>query len=466
MLDRILHMYDNTIAYKYHDEELSYQELYTRAKYYGELLKRQGISPVIILGHKDIDTFVSIFACIYAGRAYVPLDLWTPIDRINKIIDSTKCTLILTTEEVLFPNISVRKLHELEIYNDNPIYSIHNDTAYIIFTSGSTGEPKGVPISYDNLLHFIQWISLLEPLKDYKNIVVLNQASFSFDLSVADIFYAVSNGHTLVALDKESQENYSDIFDIISKNNINLLVVTPTFLKLCLTNREFTQATYPSIMCIYCCGEQLEVNTVKKVYDAFSNVRIINAYGPTEATSAVSAVCISKDMLECDILPCGDISTSAVNIQIENEEIILKGKSVFDGYLGEHIGGYYVENDINCFYTGDIGYIQEGLLYCKGRKDSQIKYKGYRIEISDIESNLYKIHGVRECAVVAKYQGEYSVKLIKAFVVIEDFCTVENIKEELKKYIPSYMMPKSFVVLDRLPVNQNGKIDRKRLLEL
>ena len=112
------------------------------------------------------------------------------------------------------------------------VNNIVNDIAYIIFTSGSTGDPKGVPISYSNLLNFIEWVNTLKPLSEYENINVLNQASFSFDLSVADIYYALSNGHTLVALDKDNQEDYNNIFKIISDNNVNVLVITPTFIKL------------------------------------------------------------------------------------------------------------------------------------------------------------------------------------------------------------------------------------------
>ena len=145
---------------------------------------------------------------------------------------------------------------------------------------------------------------------------------------------------------------------------------------------------------------------------------------------------------------------------------MLKGDSVFSGYLGNYIGGYYKENDINCYKTGDIGYIKDGKLYCKGRKDNQIKYKGYRIELNDIEYNINKIHGVNECAVVAKYNDDLVVKSIKAFVVLDSKQGVDYIKEELKKLIPIYMIPKAIKIVDQLPINQNGKVDRKALSEL
>lgn len=467
MIEKIINQnHNNKIAYKINDFELSYDELIKKAKYYGELLKRQGTSPIILYGHKDIDMFVSIFACIHSGRAYIPIDLCTPIDRINKIISCTNCKLIISNENLSFNNIDIKKLNQLKQYKEQPINNIINDIAYIIFTSGSTGDPKGVPISYSNLLNFIKWINSLKPLNEYKNINVLNQASFSFDLSVADIYYAISNGHTLVAIDKDSQEDYNNIFKIISKNNINVLVITPTFIKLCMVNRDFNSINYQSIKSIYFCGEQLEVNTVKSLFERFPDINVINAYGPTEATSAVSAINITKEMLDDELLPCGDINNFATEVEIVDDEIILKGNSVFSGYLGEYVGGYYNENNINCFKTGDIGFINDNYLYCKGRKDSQIKYKGYRIELTDIENNIYKINGVKQCVVVAKYQNEFTVKMIKAFVVLDEGCNVDYIKDNLKKMIPLYMMPKQIIEMTSLPINCNGKIDRKKLSEL
>lgn len=185
------------------------------------------------------------------------------------------------------------------------------------------------------------------------------------------------------------------------------------------------------------------------------------------ATSAVSAILITKEMLnEKRLLPVGEVTTFATEINIINEEIVLKGNSVFNGYLGNYIGGYYKENNTNCYNTGDIGYIENGKLYCKGRIDGQIKYKGYRIELNDIEYNLNLINGIKESAVVAKYNEDNIVKTIKAFIVTENEMDVNYIKKELKKYLPSYMIPKTIKVIDKLPINQNGKIDRKALKEL
>ncbi len=457
IIDNIKEIKDNRVAYVINDKSITYSELYKNAQ---ELSKRlsNDSSPVIIYSDKCIEYLVLIVACIMAKRAYVPIGTCTPLNRLKKIIDITNSSLLVTDSDIKIDNIKVnsfKDLDSLDIKTDN---HYDNNIAYIIFTSGSTGEPKGVPISYSNLNNFIKWISNLYPLNSYKKINVFNQASFSFDLSVADIFYSLCNGHTLYSYN----EDFYSFYDMFS--NIDVAVMTPTFMKMCLIDESFNEKNYPLFKCVYFCGELLETKLVKKIYDRFPNLKIINAYGPTEATSAVCGVLIDKKMIDKELLPVGSVTDSATNIVIENDEIVLKGPSVFSGYLGNVTGGYYLENNINCYKTGDIGFIKDDLLYIKGRKDDQIKYKGYRIELNDIEYNINKIDGVKDCAVIAKFDDNKIVKTIKAFVVTDN--TKEYIFSKLSELVPNYMLPKTVVIVDKLPVNSNGKIDRKALSDL
>ena len=461
-IEKIVNENPNKIAYIVNDESITYKELWDKAKYYADCLKREGTSPVVIYGHKNISVVISILACILSNRTYVPVGSCTPVYRLKQIIEITKSSLVLTEYDIKINNVECITLEELKKYENNDVKEINNDIIYMIFTSGSTGIPKGVPISKSNLCNFIEWISNLKPLSNYKDVNVLNQASFSFDLSVADLYYSLCNGHTLVALNSDIQEDYDEIFRLME--TIDVAVMTPTFMKLCLINDEFNYKNYSKFKCVYFCGELLETKIVEKIFERFPNIIIINAYGPTEATSAVSASIITKEMLNMQLLPVGDVATFATDIEIINDEIVLKGKSVFGGYLGKYVGGYYNENGINCYKTGDIGFIDNGRLYCKGRIDSQIKYKGYRIELNDIEYNINLINGVNDCAVIAKYDDNMVVKSIKAFVVSNN--DSNYIKQELEKLIPGYMMPRTIKIVDKLPINQNGKIDRKALSEL
>lgn len=465
-IKKIVDINRDKIVYVVNESKITYGELWDKSSEIAEFLKRQGHLPVIIYGHKSINMIVSILSCIIAGRTYIPIDIFTPNSRIEKIIKLTNASLVITNEKIEIDDIDCCNLEELNKYKDAISFENNNKYVYMIFTSGSTGVPKGVPISNDNLINFVNWISNLAPLSSYKNVNVLNQASFSFDLSVADLFFSLCNGHTLFGMEKDIQNDTTAIYKFFKDNSINVAVMTPTFIKMCLLNCEFNDKNITSLKCIYFCGEQLEVKTVSKLFDAFPNIRIINAYGPTEATSAVSAILITREMLENNILPVGEINSSATSIFIDDDEIILKGKSVFDGYLGNNKGGYFSDNGINCFKTGDIGYILDNKLFCKGRKDNQIKYKGYRIELNEIEYNINLINGVKDCVVVAKYNEDSIVRMLKAFVICDNKINEDYLKNKLKNLIPNYMMPKVIKIVNEFPINNNGKIDRKKLSEL
>lgn len=449
------------------NEWLTYGELFERAEAAADLLKRQETAPVILYGHKESAMFVSMLACILAGRAYVPVDRFTPEVRIRKIIAASGASLVLREDGCDFPDIECRTLAELERYATREPLEIWNDIVYILFTSGTTGEPKGVPISKNNLNSFLRWLTAFPPLSEYRHITVMNQASLSFDLSVADVFYAFCGGHTLAVLDRKTQEEYSGIFSFLIENQVNLCVVTPTFMKLCLLNPDFCEENFPHLHCVYFCGEPLEPKTVRKFFDRFPAVTVINAYGPTEAASAVSGIVIRHEMLVDTLLPVGEYGNFATDISIINDEIVLRGDSVFSGYVNGITGGHFTENGINGYRTGDLGFFRDGKLYCRGRKDSQIKYKGYRVELSDIERNLAEIDGVRECAVTAKYDGTV-VKAIHAFVVPETETARDaaHLRDALKQRLPDYMIPKTIRFIERLPMNPNGKTDRKALNEL
>ena len=447
----------NNIAYIVDNEKITYKELYEKALFYSNYLKKEGSNPVIIYGNKEIDVLIAMIACILSKRAYINIDYNTPIERIKTIKKMTKSNLIISNKKI--EDLDCLKLDELKIIGDRKELKNDNDIIYIISTSGTTGIPKLVPINNTNLNNFINWISNLDDLSQYKNINVLNTASFSFDLSVTDIFYSLCNGHTLITFNKNINE-FDELFHILK--DIDMIVLTPTFLKLLLLNKDFNNINYKRLKCIYSCGERLEAKLAKKIMELFPNIKIINAYGPTETTSAVSAIRITKDMLNKELLPVGNINNLASEIEIKNDEIIIKGDSVFNGYLSNNSSGFFIDKSINCYKTGDIGYIKNDLLYIKGRKDSQIKYKGYRIELNEIESNINSIDGVKDSVVIAKYNN-LSVKSIKAFIITEKDIKIDYIKQELKNKIPSYMIPKSIEFIEKFPINKNGKIDRKAL---
>ena len=444
------------VAYTIDNNKITYKELYDKVKEYGEYLKREGNSPIIIYGHKSINTFISILSCIYSKRTYIPVDISIPIERIHSIIEQTNSSLILTDDNLNIDDINILSLDKLNIYTNNDIVDNNNDICYIIFTSGSTGIPKGVPITYNNLYSFINWICNIDYIKGYNN--VLNQANFSFDLSVCDIYYSLYNGYTLYALNSTNYIDIDYIYSTIKNNNINLMVSTPTFVRMLLLEPLFNYNELPNLKSILFCGEVLDVSIVKKLYDRFPNLNIINAYGPTEATCFVCCTQINTDNILDDILPVGDLNNCNTNINIIDNKIILSGNQVFKGYLNKECIDTY-------FDTHDLGYIKDNKLYCIGRDDSQIKLNGYRIELQEIENVIEKLDYINNCVVISK-KVDNKVKYIKAFITVNKDINIDEIYNYLNNKLPSYMIPKYIEILDNMPVNSNGKIDRKVLNNL
>lgn len=437
-------------AYITGNVSLTYGELWDRASRLVDLLVRQGTGPVVLYGEKEPYMLIGMFACLLAGRAYVPVNRSLPDARAEKIRMASGASLVLGEGD--FAGCCLPE--EMERYRTYPVQEQTGDTAYILFTSGTTGEPKGVPITHTNLRHFTEWISRLEPLASYRGCHVLNEASFSFDLSTADVYYALTNGHILTALTTRDPGGITAVF---RDREIHVAMMTPTFGKLCLLDPDFGAERIPTLRCLYFCGETLEPKLAEKLWKRFPALEILNAYGPTEATSAVSAARIRRDMLDWKRLPVGEMDGTAAEVTLDGGEIVLRGDSVFGGYL--HGGGVFRENGVNSYRTGDLGYLENGYLFCAGRKDDQIKYKGYRIELSDIERNIASLPGVTDCAAAAIRSPDGNVRYIAAWVVGE----TQEIREKLRETLPEWMIPKTVRFVERLPVNEHGKTDRKVL---
>lgn len=450
------------IAYKSISGSITFGELKNKALKLSKLLASQGNEPVILYGHKEPGMIVGIVGCILANRAYVPVDISVPDERVRSIIIQSKASLLLNTGSEIY-DVSKELAEDLDRYEGMKPVENNNKTAYIIFTSGSTGQPKGIPVTYDSLKNFLGWLSTITEKYVSDNEVIFNQANYNFDLSVVDLFTGLLRGYTMLGLSKSEIDDYGKLFDKIKRENVSVMVLTPSFLNILMTEPDFDAGHYPSIKLIYLCGETLSKKKALKVLNRFPNITLINAYGPTEAASAVSAVVVTREICEkYDSIPIGEMDNTATDISLEDGEIVLSGPSVFSGYLGGITGGYENRAGVNTYRTGDEGFIKDGFLFFGGRLDYQIKYKGYRIELEEIENVIREIPGVSECVVVPKTDAEENVLFLKAYVTGE-IKTSDEIKKIIAEKLPDYMIPKTIRVIEKMPLNANGKTDRKEI---
>ncbi|MBR2576643.1 MAG: D-alanine--poly(phosphoribitol) ligase subunit DltA [Firmicutes bacterium] len=474
-------------AYRSRDGEISYRDLWENsgrlAGYLQEKLPSDG-SPLIVYGHKSFMMPVCFLACVRSGHPYCPVDTGMTKTRIRDIAGIVGQLFILApeTEDTGIFGSGYEVLGQKECFQaaqEGP--KILNcperngeESFYIIFTSGSTGKPKGVVITCDNLEHYLQWSSGLAG-GIAEGSVFLDQAPFSFDLSVMDLYTGLYTGSTVIAVDKTLQQDSLAMMAFLTANHVEYWVSTPSFAEVCLAEPQFDEIRLKTIKAFLFCGETLPVKTAAMLKNRFPAAKVINTYGPTESTVCVTAVEITNEMIRRGgALPVGMPKPGTkILIQPDNQEVLILGDTVSPGYfrdLEKTEAAFFTGYEGVCGYrTGDTGHFdEEGLLYCDGRLDRQIKLHGYRIELDDVETNLLKIDGVSQAAVVP-FVRKGKVGGMNAFVVV-DQCQIpqgfhgrKRIREELGKLLPSYMIPKRVIILDELPLTANDKIDRKRL---
>jgi D-alanine--poly(phosphoribitol) ligase subunit 1 len=328
-------------------------------------------------------------------------------------------------------------------------------------------------------MYFVKWSRDLvkENMENSEEaITFMNQAPFSFDLSVMDLYTSLAMGGKLVCLDKQLQSDVGALFEYLKQERINCWVSTPSFAAMCLADKSFCQDNFPDIKLFMFCGERFALETARLLAERFPNATVINTYGPTESTVAVTSVVITPEILaKEDLIPIG-LPKPGTTLDIKDEEIIIIGDTVGHGYFNNEektqAAFFTIQdekgNSYRAYKTGDKGYFKDGTYYCSGRMDNQIKLHGYRIELGDIEANLMQCKDVEQAAVLPKYEDGV-IKSLVAFVKAPNldgqFKDVKYIKEQLKEKLPAYMIPKNIKFLDSMPITANGKLDRNKLKE-
>ncbi|NRD79276.1 D-alanine--poly(phosphoribitol) ligase subunit DltA [Bacillus sp. BRMEA1] len=483
-------------AYISPEIEITYDQLWQQSEQVAAFLLKQDLkkqSPILVYGHMEPGMIISFLGCVKAGHPYIPVDTSIPMERVIKIISSAHSGLVI--------NNSNQPLHlnsDASIINydvlltsqtkaepvDTSNWVKEDENFYIIFTSGSTGNPKGVQISANNLQSFINW--MVEDFPINGNLCFLNQAPYSFDLSVMDIYPALASGGSIFSITKEMIARPKLLFEALEKSNTQVWTSTPSFAQMCLMDPSFNQDLLPELAVFLFCGEILPVSVSKQLMERFPNAKIFNTYGPTEATVAITSIEVTDEILnKHQNLPIG-VAKSDTQILLLDEngaevpagekgEMIIVGPGVSKGYLGQKEltdKAFFEYSGQQAYRTGDAGYRDEdGLLFYKGRIDFQIKLHGYRMELEEIEYHIAKSNYVKSAVVIPVYQNEKIEYLLAAIVPSEhdfekEYQLTSAIKKELGELIPAYMIPRKFTYHDELPITANGKMDRKKIKEL
>ncbi|WP_371507463.1 D-alanine--poly(phosphoribitol) ligase subunit DltA [Streptococcus anginosus] len=453
-------------------------------------------SPVVVFGGQEYDMLATFVALTKSGHAYIPIDSHSALERVTAIVEVAQPSLIIAINEFPLKDVNIPILDLAAVQTafaaKHPYEITHpvkgDDNYYIIFTSGTTGKPKGVQISHDNLLSFTNWMITDKEFATPARPQMLAQPPYSFDLSVMYWAPTLALGGTLFAVPSAITQDFKQLFETILNLPIAIWTSTPSFADMAMLSEDFNAEKMPGITHFYFDGEELTVKTAQKLRDRFPNARIINAYGPTEATVALSAVAITDDMLtNMKRLPIGYTKADSPTFVIDEDgnklpngeqgEIIVSGPAVSKGYMNnpeKTAEAFFEFEGLPAYHTGDVGTMtDEGLLLYGGRMDFQIKFNGFRIELEDVSQNLNKSQYVDSAVAVPRYNKDHKVQNLLAYVILKDgvkeqfereIDITKAIKEDLQDIMMSYMMPSKFLYRDSLPLTPNGKIDIKGLI--
>jgi len=478
----------------------SYADLDQLSNRLARLLQQHelGRGDVVAIFHdKSPSAFASMLACLKLGIIYTNLDPDSPWERLRKILQICEAKAIINgfaelphsqsvTRHATSRIINLRDLHTqstFQTFDPSDLPEVRNvtgaDPAYIMFTSGSTGMPKGAVMSHANLLNFVAWAK--ERFEITPDDVLSNANPIYFDNSVFDFYAAVFSGAAMAPITSQEAREPRALVRIVNSARCTIWFSVPSLLVYLLTTRVLTAADFPAVRKIIFGGEGFPKPKLKQLYDLFAHrADLENVYGPTECACICSAHTIrASDFADMKglatlgfLAPNFDYEILALDLQSADfGELFLRGPNVGLGYYNdaERTAKAFIQNPTHRRFA-DVGYrtgdlVQrdpDGRLHFKGRADFQIKHMGYRIELEEIEAALGTISGVKECAVVYRRFGEGLGQII-GFAALGTPIASEELVGSVARIVPPYMVPKRITILEALPKNANGKIDRLAL---
>lgn len=470
------------------DRTMTYHEVNSSANKLARLLVSKGARPGSVIGillERSADMIIAILAVLKTGAAYLPLHVNDPEERITHILKRAGASILITNtyrdvkEIVCIPMRSVESdADESNLCMEFPSSSL----AYVIFTSGSTGEPKGVKVRQDAVVNRILWM-----ISEYgltENDVFFQKTSFTFDVSVWEIFTGLFIGAQLVLCKQGQESNIDYLVSMIEQHKITVCHFIPSlfsvFLKF-IDQRKLTPRL-SSLRYIFCSGEVLSYYSVQEFQRLLKQgnpIRLINMYGPTEATIEVTFFECTHFISDRETVPIGKpiwnnriyIFDKALNPCSEGElgEIYIAGLGVAEGYIHDEeltrqrfIPDPFIEGSM-MYKTGDYGCWRQGNVEFSGRLDNQIKIRGYRIELEEIENALIQNNHIIQAMAFA--YGDAENKSIAVIYTSDRQLDSKDIREFLKRKLPEYMLPSRYIQTDSFLSNKNGKIDRKAMIE-
>ncbi|OCG20187.1 non-ribosomal peptide synthetase [Gilliamella sp. App2-1] len=493
-LYRIADSYADKSAVFMGDKAITYRELNERSNQLARYLRTQGIgedSVVAILFPRSIEMLIAIFGIVKAGGAYLPLAPDAPSSRINNILASSNAQYVIYHQHDnkiwSVPMCHIDDMAILNMASSNLDYRpLPKQLAYVIYTSGSTGAPKGVANEHGALLNRIVWMQKAYPINDQD--VLFQKTVYTFDVSVWEMFWWAMYGACVVLLPSGLESDPRTMLRLIQRHQISVIHFVPSMLNLFVEYLEIKNdpALSASLKWVFVSGEKLSAYSVTNFYRQVTDGTLVNLYGPTEAAIDVSYHTCLRNQNYHDV-PIGRaidqcrlyVLDEALKVVADGEEgeLYIAGIGLARGYLNNpkltersffiHPALCHNGQPERVYKTGDLVRYdrQSGEFYYIGRNDFQIKIRGLRVELGEIEAHIMRHPNIQQVAVIAD-QENVDHQLIYAFIVSVEMVDLNDLRLSLSTSLPNYMLPNRLIVLSALPLSANGKCDRKQLIAI
>ncbi len=470
------------IAIVFEGKNMTYKELNEKANSLAYELRKNGVTNNTIVGvmqERSFEMLIAILAVLKAGGSYIPIAPDYPNDRIEYMLEDSNASVLLTSDnnriktDKKIINIKDEKIYEKN-KDDLKNISKPEDLSYLIYTSGSTGTPKGVMLKQQNLSNFYNSMkNTIEYLKDNDKHKILSITTVSFDIFAFETLMSLTRGLTVYLTNENEQKMTSEIERIIKENQVEIMQTTPSVMKFHLENTK-NKNNIQSLKYIMLAGEPLSKVLVDNIKSMIPGVTIYNGYGPSETTifSTIANVTTQEKITIGRPIHNTQIYILNKNGKVVPQgivgELYISGDGVGKGYINkdDQTRANYIANPFNpgtiMYKVGDLGTFDENTeITCYGRIDNQVKIRGLRIELPEIEKQMLSIYNIADCVVVKK---EINNKDALCAYYVENGPVDKNaLRIALHAKLPEYMVPQYFVKISKMPHTPNGKVDRKVL---
>lgn len=451
--------------YSYSESFNIITRIYSKIAHFGQ-------KKIVVYAPKSVEGYCALYAVLFSNNIWIPLSPSMPAQRIEAIVQSLGDDFIVLHQGELpecLKKYSFLNLDQLDSTGGNrsidkeSLPQDKNQLAYIMFTSGSTGTPKGVPMTHQNYINFVNNALKLLPFKNSE--VFSDYHEFSFDISIFYLFCAPLTASCLAPITrsedklfplKHAQDNHVTVWSSVPSMIAGIKRMRPHDIQ------------KSSIRIMFLCGEPLALGILEYCLKNLEVPHNYNFYGLTETgVENFYYPCNESDLERFSskgFLPIGQPLPGNEVMMADDKELLIAGDQITPGYLNGIEKNRFIQIDQKIWYkTGDVVEKFDDVYFCKGRKDSQVKLGGHRVELMDIEVNLRNISNIKEAiCFVEEYMGSKRLVASLHLAKQEDF-NPKDISSKLKMVLPEYMVPKKYYLMNEIPYNDNGKIDRKKV---